>query len=82
MIHCENCKFFTSWGRPPEVVAKYGQAYECSKGIIDCPVPSDFCSKAEVILKCNKCGKRFGTFPNFCPNCGQALDWSNDDAKV
>lgn len=32
---------------------------------------------------CRKCGKRFEVdydeHSNFCPNCGQALDWSADD---
>lgn len=73
MIHCKDCAYLTSWGRPPEVVAKYGQAYECRIGVLSCPNPNDFCSKAEAIQKCNKCGKIFDVFPNFCPNCGNQL---------
>lgn len=29
---------------------------------------------------CSKCGRKLTKrpLPNFCPNCGQALDWSDE----
>ena len=46
MIYCEICKFFRA-ERSPEAAALCGQIYECSKKIINCPEPSDFCSKGK-----------------------------------
>ena len=76
IIYCRDCKFrhkASDW--------KYCEnngisVWCCDKGrgidnltqTIDL---DDFCSSAEKIIKCEKCGKRFDDkMPNFCPNCG------------
>lgn len=32
---------------------------------------------------CSKCGRKLTKrpLPNFCPNCGQALDWRDDECQ-
>lgn len=45
-IKCKDCKFFNAW-RTSEGAEKHGQIYECSKLVISCPSPDDYCSKAE-----------------------------------
>lgn len=45
-IKCKDCKYFQRWRHDPEVIKKYGQLYECSKLVISCPSPDDYCSKA------------------------------------
>ena len=46
MIYCENCRFFIGM-RDPEAAKKFGQIYECQRGILRSPKPMDFCSKGE-----------------------------------
>ena len=36
-----------AWGRPKEVIEKYGEEYVCNAGVIRSPKPNDFCSHAE-----------------------------------
>ena len=40
-----DCKYFNAW-RTSEGAEKHGQIYECSKLVISCPSPDDYCSKA------------------------------------
>ena len=49
-IKCKDCKFFNAW-RTLEGTEKHGQIYECSKLVISCPSPDDYCSKAESDIK-------------------------------
>lgn len=46
IIKCEDCKHFQKW-RSEESAKKFGQIYECERGILMCPLPDDFCSMAE-----------------------------------
>lgn len=46
IIKCKDCKYFNAW-RTSEGAEKYGQIYECSKLVISCPSPDDYCSKGE-----------------------------------
>ena len=50
-IKCKDCKFFNAW-RTLEGTEKHGQIYECSKLVISCPSPDDYCSKAEGMTDC------------------------------
>lgn len=45
-VKCRDCKYFNAW-RTSEGAEKHGQIYECSKLVISCPSPDDYCSKAE-----------------------------------
>lgn len=45
-VKCKDCKYFNAW-RTSEGAEKYGQIYECSKLVISCPSPDDYCSKAK-----------------------------------
>ena len=69
MITCKECVNLTAW-RSGELAERFGAGYECKKNIIMCPTPDDFCSRAERIKECPKCGRRFVKYPNFCPDCG------------
>ena len=36
-----------SWGRKGEALARFGQAYDCSIGMLLDPKPDDYCARAE-----------------------------------
>ena len=46
IIRCKDCKYACKW-RDEESAKKFGQIYECARGVLNCPKPEDFCSKAE-----------------------------------
>ena len=46
IIRCKDCKHVRKW-RSEESAKKFGQVYECARGVLNCPNPEDFCSKAE-----------------------------------
>jgi hypothetical protein len=46
IIWCEDCEHVRKW-RDEESAKKFGQVYECVRGVFDCPNTYDFCSKAE-----------------------------------
>lgn len=46
VVRCINCKYVQKW-RSEESAKKFGQLYECLKGIFACPKPNDFCSRGE-----------------------------------
>ena len=48
IIRCEDCKHVRKW-RSEESAKKFGQVYECARGVFACPNPEDFCSHAERI---------------------------------
>lgn len=46
LIRCRDCKYVRTW-RSESSAKKYGQIYECVKGVLFCPEADDFCSRAE-----------------------------------
>lgn len=46
IIRCKDCKHVRKW-RSEESAKKFGQIYECARGVFACPNPEDFCSHAE-----------------------------------
>lgn len=46
IIRCKDCKYVTRW-RSKESARKFGQIYECRRGVFTVPKPDDFCSYAE-----------------------------------
>lgn len=46
IIRCKDCKHIQKW-RSEESAKKFGQIYECARGVFGCPKPEDFCSWAE-----------------------------------
>ena len=46
IIRCKDCKHVRKW-RSEESAKKFGQVYECARGVLSCPKSDDFCSKAE-----------------------------------
>ena len=46
LIRCKDCKHIQKW-RSEESAKKFGQIYECARGVLACPKPDDFCSYAE-----------------------------------
>ena len=48
IIRCKDCKHVRKW-RDEESAKKFGQVYECARGVFACPKPEDFCSHAERI---------------------------------
>ena len=46
IIMCEDCEHVRKW-RSEESAKKFGQIYECARGVLACPKPEDFCSRAE-----------------------------------
>jgi hypothetical protein len=46
IIWCKDCEHVRKW-RSEESAKKFGQIYECARGVLNCPKPEDFCSKAE-----------------------------------
>lgn len=46
IIRCKDCKYLLKW-RSEESARKFGQLYECAKGVLMVPVPEDFCSCSE-----------------------------------
>ena len=46
IIRCKDCKYARKW-RDEESAKKFGQIYECARGVLNCPKPEDFCSHAE-----------------------------------
>ena len=46
IIYCKDCKYATRW-RSEESARKFGQVYECRRGVFTVPKPEDFCSYAE-----------------------------------
>ena len=46
IIRCEDCKHVRKW-RTEESAKKFGQVYECARGVLSYPKSDDFCSKAE-----------------------------------
>ena len=51
VITCSECKYFSSYGRKGEALAKYGQAYDCQLNALLDPQPDSYCMKAEKIIK-------------------------------
>ena len=45
-VRCHDCKYVSEW-RSEEAAKKFGQVYECRKGILNCPDPNDFCSRGK-----------------------------------
>ena len=45
IIRCKDCKHLQKW-RSEESAKKFGQIYECARGVLNCPTPEDFCSRA------------------------------------
>lgn len=45
-VRCHDCKYVNEW-RSEESAKKFGQVYECRKGILNCPDPNDFCSRGD-----------------------------------
>lgn len=41
IIRCEDCKHVRKWGSE-ESAKKFGQVYECARGVFRCPEPGDF----------------------------------------
>ena len=73
IVYCKECKHSHYW-RSGELANKFGKAMECSLNIIMCPNDYDFCGKGKKIIRCEKCGIRFGSsIPNYCPNCGARM---------
>lgn len=46
IVRCKDCRHLKKW-RSEESAKKFGQIYECVKGVLRDPVPEDFCSRAE-----------------------------------
>ena len=46
VVRCHDCKYVSEW-RSEESAKKFGQVYECRKGILNCPDPNDFCSRGD-----------------------------------
>lgn len=46
IVRCKDCKHVRKW-RDEESAKKFGQIYECARGVFACPKPEDFCSHAE-----------------------------------
>ncbi len=46
IIRCNDCEHLRKW-RSEESAKKFGQIYECARGVLNCPTPEDFCSKAK-----------------------------------
>lgn len=46
VVRCKDCKYSTKW-RPEESAKKFGQVYECVRGVLTCPDPNDFCCHGE-----------------------------------
>ena len=46
VTRCKDCKHIRRW-RSGEAAQKFGQAYECARGVFLAPHADDFCSKAE-----------------------------------
>lgn len=46
IIWCKDCKNVREW-RSEEAAKKFGQIYECVRGVLMCPGPKDYCSKAK-----------------------------------
>lgn len=45
-VRCGECKYVTKW-RDEESARKFGQIYECMRGVFSCPKFDDFCSRGE-----------------------------------
>lgn len=47
IVKCKDCEHLQKW-RSEESAKKFGQIYECARGVLACPKPEeDFCSHAE-----------------------------------
>ncbi len=46
VVRCRDCKHVRKW-RSEESAKKFGQIYECARGVLACPDPNDFCSYGE-----------------------------------
>lgn len=46
IVRCKDCKYLQKW-RSEEPAMKFGQIYECGKGVLMDPVPEDFCSRSK-----------------------------------
>ena len=46
VVRCHDCKYVSKW-RSEESAKKFGQIYECMRGILTCPDPNDFCSRGD-----------------------------------
>ncbi len=46
VVRCKDCKYSMKW-RPEESAKKFGQVYECVRGVFACPDANDFCSHGE-----------------------------------
>jgi len=46
VVRCGECKYVTRW-RSEESAKKFGQVYECARGVLTCPDPNDFCCRGE-----------------------------------
>ena len=80
IIKCKDCKYFNAW-RTLEGAEKHGQIYECSKLVISCPSPDDYCSKAEKIERrlnncwCNTC--EYKHLESECLGCAEYDEYDN-----
>lgn len=46
VVRCKDCEYSMKW-RPEESAKKFGQVYECVRGVFTCPDANDFCSHGE-----------------------------------
>lgn len=46
VVRCHECKYVSTW-RPEESAKKFGQIYECMRGVFPCSKFDDFCSRGE-----------------------------------
>ena len=46
VVRCWKCKYATRW-RSGESARKFGQVYECVRGVLTCPDPNDFCCRGD-----------------------------------
>lgn len=89
IITCSECRYFQSWGRKGEALARFGQAYSCSIEMLPDPKPNDYCVRAEKKIEkyipktpCDLCAynppsSTDGKPCSMCPAVGKEVQ--NDD---
>lgn len=67
-----------------EKLNKTEEVFMLAKSALEKQVPQKTIEKIAVSIgtriygRCSKCNNATDSFANFCSNCGQALDWSDD----